>query len=77
MTASNDSMKKTSVNNTDEVMYINGREMHVNPDGTLKPVSKKKKAFDAANRRMQDKMAQGHKKDMTLAEFLSQSKQND
>ncbi len=42
MVASNDSMKKTSVKDSDEIIVINGREMQVNVDGTLKPLNKKK-----------------------------------
>lgn len=77
MVASNDSMKKTSVKEADEIVFINGREMQVDVDGTLKPLNKKKRAFKNAAENLREQMPDDRKNDMNLAEFMAMQKQND
>lgn len=77
MVASNDSMKKTSVKDSDEIIVINGREMQVNPDGTLKPLNKKKSAFKSATNNLRSHMPENDKNNMSLAEMMAMQKQND
>lgn len=72
MTASNDSKKKTTVHQ-DEIVVINGQKMLMGPDGTLRPMDKKK-LFNLGRDKVKDNAAA---KNQELINLLAQAKQND